>query len=438
MRRLATLGLVAAAAALGLVPSEAPAAAPPTLHAHRGGALSQGVPDQYEDTLEAMQRRIAQTPGVWLEMDAGVSSDGVPFVIHDSTLDRTTDCTGALLDRTAAQIGQCRVDVLGVASDRPATQVPAPASPVVRVPRLATVLAAAKAADAPVNLEIERIPGDPGYVPGDTAFATRVMDVVKAARLDPAKLIIQSFDPTNLDVAKAALPGVATSYLATGTDPSGVLLCMTRGYDHFSPGGVPAGSTVTLAHTLGIGVIASTLDTAADVQAATAAGVDALITDDVPLARQALGLPPLPLGPTGTGGPSGPSGATGVTGLVQAATGLTGPTGPAITAPTPVTIPKGRATLRLVDRTRAIVLLRRKLTVSLTGRAGAQARVRITARGRLLASGEVTLRVSGRTIHPLRLRPRGRRLLARRRGPLRVTVRSMVDGEPAVTRRTLR
>lgn len=43
-----------------------------------------------------------------LEMDVHLSRDGVPVVIHDATLDRTTDATGPVAERTVAELA--RVD----------------------------------------------------------------------------------------------------------------------------------------------------------------------------------------------------------------------------------------------------------------------------------------------------------------------------------------
>jgi glycerophosphoryl diester phosphodiesterase len=60
-----------------------------------------------EDTLPSF----AQAAGLGvdaLEMDLHLSRDGVPVVIHDPTLDRTTDARGAVAERTVAELA--RVD----------------------------------------------------------------------------------------------------------------------------------------------------------------------------------------------------------------------------------------------------------------------------------------------------------------------------------------
>lgn len=60
-----------------------------------------------EDTLVSFAQAAALGVDA-LEMDLHLSRDGVPVVIHDPTLDRTTDATGAVADRTVAELA--RVD----------------------------------------------------------------------------------------------------------------------------------------------------------------------------------------------------------------------------------------------------------------------------------------------------------------------------------------
>ncbi len=386
--------LVATLVLLAVPGLPAPAhAGTPTIHAHRGGALALGVPTLPEDTLEAFRHTATTYPDAWLEMDAVVSSDGVPFVIHDSTLDRTTDCTGAVPDTPAAVIDACRVDVLGVSD----LLVPAPAAPVVRVPRLAAVLALARGTGRAVNLEIKRIPGDPGYVPGNEAFAGAVMDVVAAARLDPAKLIVQSFDPSNLETARRILPGVQTSLLTlAAADAAGPTLAAARGYDWVSPGSVPDAAYMAQARGLGLKVVPYTLNSAVDVQAAAAAGVDALITDDVALARQALGLPAV--------------------------------AGPAAVVPAP----RRRTVLTFLRRSRRQVLARGGVAVAVRGPGPARATVTLR-RGRLVvARGTLVLPRGGGRRRLLRLTPAGRRVVRAARTPLRLGAVVVVGGRRSV------
>jgi len=60
-----------------------------------------------ESTLASFRQAVALGVDA-IEFDLRVSRDGVLMVFHDGMLERTTDATGALADRTAAELG--RVD----------------------------------------------------------------------------------------------------------------------------------------------------------------------------------------------------------------------------------------------------------------------------------------------------------------------------------------
>ena len=72
----------------------------PTVVAHRGASAA--AP---ENTLAAFARA-AEMGARWVECDVRLTADRVPVVIHDATLDRTTDGTGAVADRTVAAIAR--------------------------------------------------------------------------------------------------------------------------------------------------------------------------------------------------------------------------------------------------------------------------------------------------------------------------------------------
>src|SRR5918999_3783179 len=89
--------------AVALLAALAPvASAAPAIHAHRGGSVLAGVPTYPEETMSAF--RNAAREGWWLELDAKLTRDGVPVVIHDATLDRTTTCSGAVVEKTVGQL----------------------------------------------------------------------------------------------------------------------------------------------------------------------------------------------------------------------------------------------------------------------------------------------------------------------------------------------
>jgi glycerophosphoryl diester phosphodiesterase len=103
------LGLALGSLVTGLVSSrlrraDAPRPRTPTgwpvNFAHRGGAKV--VP---EDTLEGFRAGIAMGGGV-VELDVHVSADGVVVLIHDAEVDRTTDGTGPVAEKTLAELQQ--------------------------------------------------------------------------------------------------------------------------------------------------------------------------------------------------------------------------------------------------------------------------------------------------------------------------------------------
>src|SRR5918997_5780904 len=179
-------------------------AAPLETHAHRGGTSVLGKPLFAEETLEAY--RHALRDGFVLEVDAKLTSDGVPVAVHDATLDRTTNCTGAVSARTEAALRACRPDVLGSPGGGLRTRAVSPRS---RIPTVAEVLELARLTGTKVNLEIKNVPTDPDWDP-TPGYANRVMDVVLESGLPRSQLLIQSFIAGNLDVAKRRMRGVPT------------------------------------------------------------------------------------------------------------------------------------------------------------------------------------------------------------------------------------
>ena len=72
--------------------------------AHRGGAYDL-LP---ENSLGAMRHTLDQIPAM-LEIDVAASADGVLYLMHDKTLDRTTNGAGAVDALTFAQISNLRL-----------------------------------------------------------------------------------------------------------------------------------------------------------------------------------------------------------------------------------------------------------------------------------------------------------------------------------------
>jgi glycerophosphoryl diester phosphodiesterase len=271
---LTRLAVITVAALLASAP--AASAAVPQVHAHRGGTVVNGKAKYGEETLAAYKH--AARNGFVLEVDAKLTEDGVPVAIHDATLDRTTDCTGEVRTFTLAELAGCKTDF--------------PAGRPARIITIQSLLDYARKAGSVVNLEIKNVPSDPDY-DSTPAYANKVMDAVIASRIPRGQLIIQSFDPANLDVAAQRLPGVATSLLSLQVINEAFLqLAFDRDYDIISPEWPVSADYVRRAHGNGLDVIPFTLNAAADVRAARAAKVDELISDDPLMAAGAMGLKP--------------------------------------------------------------------------------------------------------------------------------------------------
>ena len=85
--------------ALASAPKPPPPPPPrPVLLAHRGGALEADVP---ENSLPALRYAVSRGADI-LEFDLHATSDGVLVLMHDDTLDRTTNGKGLADDFTLA------------------------------------------------------------------------------------------------------------------------------------------------------------------------------------------------------------------------------------------------------------------------------------------------------------------------------------------------
>jgi glycerophosphoryl diester phosphodiesterase len=255
----------------------APAASALDIHAHRGGTLSGGKPVTLENSLSAF--KVARSHGAdVVELDVHVSKDGVPFVMHDGTLDRTTDCKGPVADHTAAELDDCHIVILG--TNDVFRKLPSSKE---RVPRLAAVLRWAKASKARLNVEINHYPNEPSYDPSDK-FVTAELDTIDASGIPKKQILLQSFLPDNLTPAKQR--GYRTALITfAGAQGQAVALAQQGGFDVLEPQWPiqNAAAFVKSAHQAGKRVIPFTIDKPRDILAARAAGVDGIITDDPPL-----------------------------------------------------------------------------------------------------------------------------------------------------------
>lgn len=286
MQRILAITVLVAALGGGTVEH---ASATPVVYAHRGGAAI--AP---ENTLGAFRQAHALfgDRGVWLEMDAVRTSDGELAVIHDATLDRTTPCTGDVIDHTLAEVQLCD-----------ASEVFPGWGVFERVPSLREVFTEGKTGDWRLMVELKNIPGEPDFDPTGLFSAQELVALVAETGFPTDRLVVQSFFPTSLDQVELANPAIDTVLLTTSRlpgAPPGVgfslrqnaVYATARGYEISSPDQDTDDLTaagVAEAHALGRVVVPWTVDD--PVLAATLAGfgVDGIITNDPGTIYNALG-----------------------------------------------------------------------------------------------------------------------------------------------------
>ena len=269
-----------------------------------------------ENTIPAFERAIELGVDV-LELDLGMTRDGVPVVHHDRALDpdRTRDAVGAWLTPPGAFLNALDLAALSEldvgraapgskVAERFPEQVPRDGT---RIPTLAEVLALGRrpgAKEIRFNIETKVTPLAPEETAGPEEFARAVVGVLRAeGMLD--RVDLQSFDWRVLVEARKLAPDLSTVCLTAERRWIDNIL---RGRPGPSPwtagldidafdGSVPrmveaAGcavwspyyrdvteATLTDAHTLGLRVVVWTVNKVDDMLALARLGIDGIITD---------------------------------------------------------------------------------------------------------------------------------------------------------------
>ncbi len=242
----------------------------PLIVAHRGAS---GLAP--ENTLAAFRLAIALgTPAI--ECDIHLSADGVPVVIHDPRVDRTTGGRG--------EVGRLTFDQLR-RLDAGAWFAPQFAGE--RIPSLDDVLALCAAGSGRVRLFLELKPGGgPPLV--DAALAA-------LARAPRVPVAIISFDAAQVELVAQRRPAQPLGYLVSrrqlATSGEAALLAQTRrlGASFIAPQHEPVTAAfVAQARAAGLAVSVWTVDDPARMQQLAAHGVDAITTNRPDVALQCL------------------------------------------------------------------------------------------------------------------------------------------------------
>lgn len=230
---------------------------PALVVSHRGGgALAP------ENTIPAVQAALAAGFD-YLEFDVALTADRIPVLMHDATVDRTTDGSGPLASLTLAQVKELDAGSW-FGADYTGT----------RVPTLDEALTVLAASGGRALVELKG--------PWDPEAGAALVETLRGFGLE-RRVAIASFDPQSL-LATSAASEVAFRLLimkrlprdiaqaVQGADARGVVVDWRAVQRR--PEVVPE------LHGLGLRVLVYTLNSDVEWQDTTAAGVDGIITDE--------------------------------------------------------------------------------------------------------------------------------------------------------------
>jgi glycerophosphoryl diester phosphodiesterase len=228
--------------------------------AHRGaGKLAP------ENTLAAFRAGAAFGYRAF-ECDVKLSADGVPFLLHDSTLERTTSGSGVAGDRTFAELA--RLDAGGWHSRSFAGEPP---------PSFEAVARFCLRNEHALDVEIKPTPGREAET--GRVVAQAAARLWAGAEIPP---LLSSFQPDALRAAHEAVPAL----------PRALLLDALRDGWFEQAGGLGCAAVITAyplmdaalvakLHAAGMRALVYTVNDPAEVQRLDAIGIDGIVTDAV-------------------------------------------------------------------------------------------------------------------------------------------------------------
>lgn len=249
------------------------AAAAIEVHGHRGARAVRP-----ENTLPAFEYAIAQGVDV-LELDLGVTKDGVVVVSHDSIL-RAPVCAGpapqaVIHDSTLKQLRQW--DCGGTRNPAFPKQQPVAGT---RIPTLDEVFALGSKGKFRFNIETKIDPAKPELTPPPAQFVAKVLEVIRRNHME-SRVILQSFDFRTLHEMHKLAPEIALSALYSGQPKDFAAIANEAGATIISPEyHLVTPEQVKAAHAANLKVVPWTANAPADWERLKAAGVDAIISDD--------------------------------------------------------------------------------------------------------------------------------------------------------------
>jgi glycerophosphoryl diester phosphodiesterase len=239
-----------------LPPAARPVLELPSLIGHRGAAGS--AP---ENTLAGF-RRAAALGLAWVECDLRLSAEGEVVLLHDATLDRTSDGSGLLAQHRLADLAA--LDAGSWFSSRFAGE---------RIPTLAQALECWHELGLGANLELKT---EDGSAEALVSALTRLL----ARRRPHVPLLISSFEPEALRAAQKHLPDLPRGLLVERLTEAGLEWAQSLNSFSVHAGAAPLRrDEVQEARLQGLEVLAYTVNEAARAQELWSWGVRAIFTD---------------------------------------------------------------------------------------------------------------------------------------------------------------
>ena len=235
----------------------------PLVVAHRGAST-----EKPENTLAAFEAAVGAGADA-VEFDVRMSRDGHAVVMHDASVDRTTDAHGLVRDLTLRELKRCTTR----SSGRPG-----------EIPTLAEALALLSGRAA-VDVEIKNLPGDPDHDPDREPGVEATLRALDETSFVGA-VLISSFSPRSIARALELDAGVPTGLLALEAMPADDAIALARDAGHEWV--LPAAAAVlregeplvALAHGAGLRVGTWIVDDPGTAVRLASWGLDALATND--------------------------------------------------------------------------------------------------------------------------------------------------------------
>ncbi len=163
----------------------------PIVVAHRGAPLVEP-----ENTIASFEAAVAAGADA-VEFDVRLSADGVPVILHDAAVDRTTDGHGLARDHTIEELARLTIARAG--------------GDVTGVPTLEAALAALSGRVG-VDIELKQLPGEADFEPEVDRLVGATLRTIDAVSF-AGPVLLTSFNPFSIDAARRLAPDIPVGLL---------------------------------------------------------------------------------------------------------------------------------------------------------------------------------------------------------------------------------